>query len=441
MPVILGGENPQCSSPENEDDIQKLVTRFMLFSSLLSGLFSAIVAPKLGALSDSYGRKKIIIFSTLGALCSEIITIIVGTHPRQISVYWILFGNFLDGICGSFTTSMAISIAYAADSTPADRRNVAFGYFHGMLFTGIALGPILAGFLMKWAGNIMIVFYVAVACHLYYISFLGFIVPESLTKERQLASREKVRKQSEATKHETWQTKLRSYNLFEPLWILRPRGPGSSPALRRNLSLLAAIDTTMFGVAMGTFNIILIYAKKMFRWDGFQSTIFLSSVNVVRVSVLIVVLPLITRLIRGPRGVGQSGHHGADRLDLNLIHIAIALELLGYIGYATSTMGGMFIFSGTIAAIGGIGSPTLSSALTKHIPPNRTGQVLGAMGLLHALARVVAPLIFSSIYYATVHTFPRTVFICLGSVFVVVFAMSWFVKPHGKHALFSNEIS
>lgn len=59
-----------------------------------------------------------------------------------------------------------------------------------------------------------------------------------------------------------------------------------------------------------------------------------------------------------------------------------------------------------MASMGGVGSPTLQSALTKHIPHDQIGQLLGATGLLHALARVVCPTIFNLIYAQTVGTYP-----------------------------------
>jgi len=426
MPVIFGSENPQCRDPH----VQSLVAKFQLYQSLLSGVFSAVVSPYLGALSDRVGRKKVIAFCTVGIFCMEIITIIVGTHPGEISVYWILLGNLLDGLCGSFTTSMALSFAYAADCTPPERRNVAFGYFHGTLFAGIALGPILAGYLIEATGSIIVVFYVALGSIVFFFSFVLLLIPESVSKQRQLHAREKYRHKMGAPEYATWYQTIRNYNLFEPLSILWPKGEGSSPELRKNLFLLAAIDTTMFGVAMGTMQIILIYAEFRFGWDAVKSSIFLSAANLCRVSALIVGLPLLTRWVRGPLKKQSSEARGADRLDINIVRCAILFDLLGYVGYATVQSGGLLILAGMVASFGGIGSPTLQSALTKHIPSDRTGQMLGATGLLHALARVVAPTIFNLIYSQTVGVFPQTVFICLASVFVLASIMSWFLKPN-----------
>lgn len=431
MPTPLGEQNDQCRDP----NVQSRVARFQLYSALLSGIFSAIVAPYLGALSDRIGRKTVIAFSTLGTFVELILYIVVGLHPEAISYYWLLLGFLLDGLCGSFTAAMGISLAYASDCTPPHRRNVAIGYFHATLFAGIAIGPILAGVLMKWAGTILIVFYFSICCEIFFVIFLFSAIPESVSEERQAHAREKHRIKKEDKQDESFWSTIKNYNLFEPLWILRPRGPGTSNALRNNLCLLASIDTIMFGVAMGTLGIILIYPQYVFGWDPIQASKFLSIANICRVFALLVVLPLLTRFFRGRASQSdkQSGHRGSDMLDIRIVRVAILLDLVGYVGYATATTGGMMIASATIAAFAGIGSPTLSSAITAHVPPDRTGQVLGALGLLHALARVIAPTVFNTIYSLTVGHFPQAVFVCLGSLFLVVFVLSWFLKPGGQY--------
>lgn len=400
--------------------------------NLLSGIFSAIVAPHLGALSDRYGRIKVLVSISFGAFTMEIITVIIGRHPTEISVYWMLLGAFLDGISGSFTTGMALAFAYASDCTPSERRNVAFGYFHGTLFTGIALGPLVSGWLINATGTVMSAFYLALACHVFYILFIALAVPESLSKERQLLAREKRRAAKEASPDKDWASKLKSYNIFEPLWVLRPKGPGATRSLRRNLFVIAAIDTMMFGVAMGTMQILLIYSQYRFGWTPVTASMYLSSVNVCRVLGLVLLLPALTRIFRGPMSQQSIGHKGSDMLDINIIRGAVIFEFLGYIGYAFTPSGAVMFISGMVASLGGIGSPTLQSSLTKAIPADMTGQILGASGLLHALARVVAPTIFNLIYMKTVGIYAGIVFICLASIFLIILVLSWFLKPGGE---------
>lgn len=100
-------------------------------------------------------------FSSFGLLASEITTILAAKYPHLFSVNIILIGAVVDGLCGSFLLGMALSYSYAADCTSPARRAVAFGYFQGCLFLGVAIGPALGGMLIEATGNVLTVFYAA----------------------------------------------------------------------------------------------------------------------------------------------------------------------------------------------------------------------------------------------------------------------------------------
>jgi MFS family permease len=445
LPIVLGNDNPQCRIPE----IQALTTKFALYITIITGALSAIMSPKLGALSDRYGRLKLLVISGIGAFLAEIITILAATYPDTIHYNWLLLGAVFDGLCGSFTAGMALTHAYAADCTAPPKRAVAFGYFHACLFSGIAVGPLIAAFLVSWTGSLLVIFYFALFIHAFFVTFILSVVPESLVKKRQLNAREKYNAETGAAYNEsqpTWLTTLRQMNIFTPLGILFPTGPGSSGPLRANLILLSAVDTIIFGVAMGAMTVVVYYSGYMFEWNTAEISIFTSIVNVFRVSGLIIVMPLLNYLVRTRRANKQrreSGfavaepNTGSDSLDLWIIRAACVFEIIGYAGYASARTGGGFIVSGIMASLGAIGSPTLQSALTKHVPHDKIGQLLGATGLLHALARIVCPLIFNLIYAWTVGTFPQTVFVVLSACFGLGLICSWFIRPHSK--LFSQD--
>ncbi|KAL8804348.1 MAG: hypothetical protein Q9182_002630 [Xanthomendoza sp. 2 TL-2023] len=412
MPVMFGTDNPQCRVPE----VQARVSTFTLYGNVITGLLSAVTSPKLGALSDRVGRTRMIAFVSGGMLVTEVITILAARMPDTFSVNWLFLGFVCDGLSGSFVASMALTNAYVSDCTAPAKRNVAFGYFHGVLFTGIALGPLAAAYLVKWTGTIVSVFYFAVAAHTFFALFVLLIVPESLTTERQKAAREKAIFISASEGYSgSWfthtKTKLRDYNFLAPLKVLWSSGSGNNSAVRRNLVTIAAVDTIVFGVAMGSMTVVILYAEFQFAWGTYETSIFVSVVNICRVTLLLVFFPAISRLARGPRDSATLGKSGSDNFDVYIIRVAIFFDMLGYIGYASAKTPTLFVVSGAVAAVGGMGSPTLQSALTKHVPPEQTGAVLGAVGLLHALARVAGPLVFNSIYSATVGRFTQTVFV------------------------------
>jgi MFS family permease len=430
---LLDSDLDQCRIPE----IQALATKFMLALTITAGALSAIMAPKLGAISDRYGRLKPLVITSMGAFCGEIITILAGTYPEKVHYRWLIVGAVFDGLCGSFNAGMALTHAYASDCTPPPKRAMAFGYFHACLFSGIAIGPLIAAVLVRETHSIVTMFYFALGVHTLFILYILFVVPESLSKKRQLLAREKYA--AEAT--------LKRANILAPLKVLYPTGPGTSAALRANLILLSAVDTIIFGVAMGSMTVVVYYMGYFFGWKTEQISVFTSIVNSFRVSALVIVLPLLNYLVRTRRANKQrrdSGfatpepNSGSDRLDLSIIRTAICFEIIGYGGYALVRKEGLFVVSGMLASLGGVGSPTLQSALTKHVPHDKVGQVLGATGLLHALARIFCPLIFNMIYAYTVKPFPQAVFVVLSCCFMVAFLFSCFIRPHGELSLPSS---
>ncbi|KAK2874977.1 hypothetical protein FQN49_001894 [Arthroderma sp. PD_2] len=438
LPVIFGGENPQCRIPE----VHALVSRFQLVMNLVAGILSAVVSPKLGLLSDGYGRTKIIGLCTLGTLLGEVVTALVATFPDSFNVNFLLLGAVFDGICGSVTAAVALTQSYAADCTPASKRNVSFGYFHGVLFIGIALGPLAASYLIKATGDVRIVFYAVVACQSIMPIFITFIAPESLTKERQKRNREK-RDIKPLDFNKLRIQDFNPLNLLKPLSVLFPladksitqtaSGKSRIKLLQRNLIILSAIDTALFGVTMGTMGTLILYVEYMFGWGNIESSLFVSVASTVRVIVLLAVLPLLTQWFRhrGRNTVSESHKNsGSDMLDIGIIRISIIFELIGYIGFCVVKTGPLMMLCGAINATSAMVSPTINSTLTKHLPPDRTGQLLGALGLLHALARVVAPTILGFVYSWTVGTMTQAVWIGLASLIFLSFISSWFILPH-----------
>ena len=429
----IGEDNPECQTAE----VHALLGRFMLYANLISGTLCAFSSPRLGALSDRYGRRRILAVTALGMLLGDVITITAASFPDSISVYWVLVEFGFGGLAGSFIATMAVIQSYAADCTPPARRSVVFGYLHGCMFLGIAVGPILGGLIIKASGNIMTIFYVAFVCHLGFIVFVTSFVPESLSEDRQFAARE--RHCAELLKHprRPWTTFTDIANILKPLSILFPPRDQTSDITRTNLVLLAAVDTVVFGVTLGSASLVVMYSEFMFKWGNFESSVFVSIVNTCRVAMLVVVLPVVFRIFsyrinRPGHGPGVKG--GSDQFDIGIIRIAVFFDVLGYIGYAIVPTGILFIVSGAIASVGGIASPTLQSALTTHVAADKTGELLGAISLLHALSRIAAPAVLNLVYSLTIGKASSAVFWCLAAIFGGAWAAAWGIRVRERNS-------
>ncbi|RAK74274.1 putative tetracycline-efflux transporter [Aspergillus fijiensis CBS 313.89] len=441
LPVIIGSDNAQCQIPE----VQSQVARFQLYYNLVAGILSALVCPRLGHLSDRHGRTRVIALSTLATVVGEAITLFVAAQPDLVSVNVLLGAAFVDGLGGSFTTIMALTASYASDCTLPAHRSVAFSYLYGALFSGLAAGPLLAAVLIKRTGQVLDVFTASLVLHILFLVTILLLVPESLSPGRQAAFRDRHRKHlHDQPPKPIWDT-LNPKHLLTPLAVLLPpvgrpsplfpNAGGATPALRRNIILLTTLDTLAFGVALGSAQVIIMYAEYKFGWGNVESSLFISSISIIRVLNLFVIYPIITAIIQPAQG--PSTHHpaaqkkipGSSPYEISLIRISILLDTLGNIGYALAFNGALMTFSGVILALGGMGVPTLQSSLTKHVPREGLGQILGAKGLLHALARIFAPTVCSLIYSVTVGRFTPAIFVVLAAVFGAASAASWWIRP------------
>ncbi|CAJ2502079.1 Uu.00g049320.m01.CDS01, partial [Anthostomella pinea] len=457
-PVIIGGNNPQCNASAS---VQKSVATFTLIIGALTGGLSAITAPKLGSLSDRYGRTRLMVIASCGGVLAEVITILAAKFPDSVDFHWIILGAFFDGVTGSFTAGSVLANAYTSDCTPPSKRGVFVGYLHACLFTGLAFGPLVASYFVKWTGSLLVIFYVVLGCHIFVILFFWFVLPESMSKKRQEIAREKHRADMQAVDGSlpesvtrivgprlsslmvdnlgTWLPFIFSANPFAPLKILWPHG-AHNRALRRNLILFAIVDTIIMGTAIGSGTVTVLYSEFMFGWETPEAARFVSIVSLSRVVILLGFFPLVNyifriRPLRRKRELSGSLHDvetnsGADNLDVWLLRFALVSDLAGIIGYIFARKEELFVVSGIITAFGGLAGATIQSSVTKHVPAERVGSLLGAMGLLHALGRVFAPILFNGIYAATIETYPQAFFVVLASLFGLAVLASIFVRPH-----------
>ena len=156
------------------------------------------------------------------------------------------------------------------------------------------------------------------------------------------------------------------------------------------------------------------------------SGMFISTVNIFRAIATIVFLPFMVRWMRRHNSWPFSGSSDAN---LILIRIAILSDVVGYLGYTTAPNGMLFAFSGTIAALGSIGLASTEAFLTKQVDTRRVGELMGALGLLQSLSRVVAPTVIDLVYARTVEAFPSLAFLGIAGLFMVMGGISVYISP------------
>ncbi|EME80874.1 uncharacterized protein MYCFIDRAFT_155147 [Pseudocercospora fijiensis CIRAD86] len=424
---LLHARNDRCRAPE----IQGLAAEFVMGCNLLGGVMSIFTCPKFGQASDLYGRTRILAIGGSGMLVNCILTILVATFPETFPLPWLYATYILESVLGPYASIMAIVNSYAADITTPQQRNVAFGYLQGCLYAGVAAGPLLAAGIVQLTGSVVLVFWLALFGVVIFMFCMAFVVPESMTEHQRTAARDAYEKRRAHSHGRSWYARLKPQSLLASLRTLWPNGTGTSPILRRNLVLLATIDTTLEGIVRSSFSIIVYISILRFGWDTSAKSVFMGAINIVRAAGLVLLLPLITWYFKRKSGKGPRPPtgRGCDNFDLGLIRCGAILNCLGWTGYAMATSPILFVISGIFIALAGIGRPVVQSSLTKHVPSTQTGLLMGATALLYGLMRVLSPILMNGFYTATVGVMPGATFACLGAVCALLSALAFLLRP------------
>src|SRR5207244_8781396 len=148
------------------------------FGLLVSGyaVMQFLCAPVLGALSDRFGRRPIILLALAGLGFDYVL---LSVAP---DIWWLVLGRIVAGIFGATFTPAG---AYIADVSPPEKRAANFGLIGVAFGLGFIAGPALGGLLGET--NLRLPFMVCAG--LTFVNFLfGLLVmPESLRPENRRA--------------------------------------------------------------------------------------------------------------------------------------------------------------------------------------------------------------------------------------------------------------
>jgi len=311
---------------------------------LAYAFFQFIFSPIVGALSDKYGRRPVLLVSLFGFGLDYIL---LALAPN---LWWLFLGRILSGIMGaSFTTGAA----YIADVSAPEKRAANFGLIGAAFGLGFIVGPVIGGLLGEFGPRVP--FYAAAVLSLLNWLYGLFILPESLPAEKRRAF---------------------SWKRANPL--------GSLINLKR-YPVLAGLIFAMVFVYIAAHAVQSTWAYfTMYRFEWGEAEVGYS-LGFVGVLSALVQGVLIRWLI--PK-IGENAS-----VYLGMIFYAIGLVLFSLAGDGWMVYPYMVVY-----CLGGIAGPALQGIMSNQVPSNEQGELQGALTSTMSATSIIGPPIMTGLF-------------------------------------------
>jgi DHA1 family tetracycline resistance protein-like MFS transporter len=321
----------------NAGETAKILGIFGTAWALMQFFFS----PLQGALSDSFGRRLMILLSNFGVGLDYVLMALAPT------LGWLFVGRVISGITAA---SISTAYAYVADVTPPDKRAARFGLLGAAFGAGFVLGPALGGL----AGTISprLPFWIAAGLSLANACYGLVILPESLP----IARRARF----------AW----RRANPFGALALLR------SQALLLRLAFVNFLGNLAHAVLP---SIGVLYMMYRYGWNESLVGLTLAAVGVASI--------VVQGLVVGPvtRWVGERA----------ALMLGLVFGVGGFLIFALAPTGLIFWLAIPVMALWGLEGPACMALMSRLVGASEQGQLQGANASVTGIANLFGPGLFT----------------------------------------------
>lgn len=305
--------------------VQAKAARLQTIMTTIMGALSALTTGWWGHFGERHGRTRVLGVASFGLFMTDLIFILVVTPNNPLAGHshkLLVLAPVIEGLLGGWSALTSAQSAYITDCTSSGSRATIFARFSGVLFIGLALGPILGAWLIRNPihflrvgtsnhplQSVNSVFWVSITCSFINFLLVSFVIPESLSASRRAANRKGKSRAVETSEDNSNYGEGNVIagilkNLFSPLALFFPSdipvavkvaGEAQVRIRRRKdwgLTLLA-IALALHMLASGLFQLKYLYAEHIYDWSAEQLSYYISFQGAIRACYLLLLLPFL----------------------------------------------------------------------------------------------------------------------------------------------------
>ena len=255
----LEAENLTEATGEVEDDIHSEASIWLLYCNLARTLPAIFVTLIVVAYGDVGGRRPGLLLSTVGTIARFTVYIIVIYVDLDVS--WLVFGCFLEGLCGTHSAIAASVYSYIADvvSGPEHQKTFRFAVVQALNYFGSVVGQLSVGLIIDEIGYLPL-FWIFIILGCAAFLYIAILVPESNPRK-------------DGTDFSIQGAFIKTATSFKVYIKERPEHPSA----RFSLSLLLAGVAICYIMAPGAFEVMVLYIMgEPFSLDSSEVGYFLA---------------------------------------------------------------------------------------------------------------------------------------------------------------------
>lgn len=190
---------------------------------------------------------------------------------------------------------------------------------------------------------------------------------------------------------------------LKQLWLPRTKSGSIEP--RCTVILLLVLDVLFLCVAAGSGPAFLLFFSYRYGWGSRQLGYYLSSTNLGKAAVLVMLAPRALQLLRNRYGTLPRT---ADRVDVLFIRFSLCALLTGIsiMFWRNKDTRAVYVYA-ALHAPSALCSPTIQATIIKYCPKSATGQCFGGIALIRSAVMLIFPALLLRIYGYLVSTTPE----------------------------------